>query len=130
MALESSEPPAAMSCRHPLLQDPAPIVEHGAGENSFTLAGVGVHVDRLGTSEQRSRVARGIQSLPALVRALLAVEWGRGADGASCPLCGRARSDGHDPSCEVDAALSSAGFATAALREEARPSRRSRPTSE
>jgi hypothetical protein len=60
---------------------------------------------------------------PTLVRALLAVEWHR----TFCPACRGQRFDehanpdgGHDYPCTTDEALTAAGLATQAQRDEAR----------
>jgi len=66
--------------------------------------------------------ARLAAAAPALVRALLAVEWDDYEGCPCCPSCNEARDgNGHDSgACPVDAALTRAGFPDAASRDAAR----------
>lgn len=89
--------------------------------------------ERLSEDEYMARQRARVQlaaAAPALVRALLAVEWKEderrpGHDGRTCPAClGRQWTDGsparHDADCPVDAALRQAGLETQAERDAAR----------
>ena len=66
--------------------------------------------------ERRARLAA---AAPALVRALLVVEWA-GQGRAGCAECGECRIDPHDRECPVDIALTAAGLATQVERDKAR----------
>jgi hypothetical protein len=59
---------------------------------------------------------------PALVRALLRVEWTFDDEDMSffCPDCEQSRGEPHRPDCTLDAALTAAGFPDQGSREAAR----------
>jgi len=85
------------------------------------------------TGRWTSDAARLCASAPALVRALLAVEWtgDEGDWGPCCGLCGELKPGPpngeqtwptglHLTTCDLDAALTAAGFTDQASRDEAR----------
>jgi hypothetical protein len=104
---------------HALAGGAGPAIDHGDAETSFTVFGVGVHIDRLGTPRTRARASRAIRALPALVHALLLAERPAGPSPARCACCRHAH-DGHAPRCELDAALSDVGLCSRTSREYAR----------
>jgi hypothetical protein len=74
---------------------------------------------------QSDELTRLLVAAPALVRALLAVEWVPMTMLAypsimACAKCTEMRRLGHKPTCSTDAALSAAGFPDQASRDAAR----------
>jgi len=104
----------------------------GYGGASATSTGVDSHVCRMcwtpewqGLDVQRE-MNRFAEVGPALLRALLLVEWDKvssSPESPECPLCGRAQADaryGHQAACILDVALTAAGFPDQVSRDAAR----------
>jgi hypothetical protein len=108
--------------------EPVWLEEWDAGERTLTDGMGGCTILATdGTTPRNIAIARLAAAAPAMVRALLRVEWAderRGLDG--CPGCDTVapdRGDGtgeHDPSCPLDAALTQAGFPDQPSRDAAR----------